>query len=67
MLKEIEKFLTEQNMNPTDFGRRFMSDPMFVFEVRKGRMPYPATKTRLKTAMDAYRSEAREKKPAERE
>jgi predicted transcriptional regulator len=34
---EVEQFLLEQDMPPTVFGIKALSDPGFVFELRKGR------------------------------
>lgn len=36
---EIEAFLKKSGMPPTNFGRDAVGDPMFVFQLRKGRAP----------------------------
>jgi hypothetical protein len=38
-LHNIEKFLRENNMTPTKFGRIVAGDPRLVFDIRLGREP----------------------------
>lgn len=37
--EEVEAFLTETEMKPTQFGRAAIRDPGFVFGLRNGRSP----------------------------
>ncbi len=39
LIRSIERFLRENAMPPTLFGRRAMRDPRFVFDLRQGRQP----------------------------
>lgn len=44
---QIEGYLTESGMDPTNFGRAVMGDPRFVFDLRKGRAPSSRTMDRV--------------------
>ena len=46
LLTTIEGFLACAEMTATEFGRKAMGDPLFVFELRKGREPRRATRDR---------------------
>jgi len=48
---EIETFLTDQEMDPTAFGRRALNDPNFVFDIRDGRSPSAKTIDRARAFM----------------
>lgn len=43
----VEKFIAEMDMTPTAFGKKFASDPRFVFQLREGREPRTATRNRV--------------------
>ena len=47
LLREIEKFLRRNDTPPTRFGREVVGDPRFVFDLRNGRDPRPATVQRV--------------------
>ena len=47
LLREVEKFLNRSETAPTRFGRDAVGDPRFVFDLRKGREPRPATVARV--------------------
>lgn len=43
----VEKFISEQEMTPTAFGKKFASDPRFVFQLREGREPRTSTRNKV--------------------
>lgn len=43
----VEKVLKRTGMTPTRFGRESIGDPSFVFQLRQGRDPRPATAGRV--------------------
>lgn len=47
----IERFITENNLTATQFGREYASDPLFVFQLREGREPRSATRERILAAL----------------
>ena len=47
LLREVEKFLRQSDIAPTRFGRDVVGDPRFVFDLRRGRDPRPATVARV--------------------
>lgn len=47
LLREVEKFLRQNDTPPTRFGRDAVGDPRFVFDLRNGRDPRPATVDRV--------------------
>jgi len=49
-----QKFLRHNDTAPTRFGRDVVGDPRFVFDLRNGRDPRPATVARVR----AYLQEA---------
>lgn len=51
---EVERFLIEYKMDPTIFGRQSLSDPNFVFDLRKGRAPTTRTVDRVRSFMEIY-------------
>ncbi len=51
---KIEDFLTAHDMNPTQFGKLFANDPLFVFQIRDGREPRSQTRQKIAAAMDAH-------------
>jgi hypothetical protein len=55
LIRQIEKFLREQDMPATKFGRLAAQDPRFVLDLRNGRMPRGRTERRVETFMQSYR------------
>lgn len=55
---QVEKFIAEREMTPTQFGKTFAGDPLFVFQLREGREPRSQTRQRIVTAMEAFEAEA---------
>lgn len=47
LLREVEKFLRQNDTPPTRFGREAVGDPRFVFDLRNGRDPRPRTIERV--------------------
>lgn len=47
LLREVESFLRRSDVAPARFGREAMGDPRFVFDLRNGRDPRPATVERV--------------------
>lgn len=53
LLRTVEKYLRESDMAPTRFGRNVVGDPRFVFDLRRGRDPRPATVERVRAYLEA--------------
>ena len=53
LLREVEKFLKVSNTPATRFGRDAMSDPRFVFDLRRGREPRAETVNRVRSFLEA--------------
>lgn len=53
LLREVEKFLRRSETAPTRFGRDVVGDPRFVFDLRNGRDPRPATIARVRAYLQA--------------
>jgi len=53
LLREVEKFLNRSQIAPTRFGRDAVGDPRFVFDLRRGREPRPATVQRVRAYLEA--------------
>ena len=53
LLREVEKYLKLWDIAPTRFGRDAVGDPRFVFDLRKGRDPRPATVARVRAYLEA--------------
>lgn len=51
---KVEDFLTANEMTPTQFGKQFAGDPLFVFQLREGREPRSQTRQKIVDAMDAH-------------
>ena len=47
LLTSVERFLRAQNVPASRFGREAARDPRFVFDLRRGREPRPATRARV--------------------
>lgn len=55
---KVEKFISEKEMTPTQFGKQFAGDPLFVFQLRDGREPRSQTRQRIVAAMEATKENA---------
>ena len=53
LLREVEKFLRQNETAPTRFGREAVGDPRFVFDLRNGRDPRPQTVRRVLAYLEA--------------
>lgn len=60
----IERFLREQDMRPTVFGRLAARDPRLVLDIRMGREVRPDMVERLKAFMAQYRTSTQISKAA---
>ena len=56
LIRSIERFLREQDMPATKFGRLAAHDPRFVLDLRMGREPRRATEMRITSFMEGYRA-----------
>jgi len=54
LLREVEKFLSQNDTAPIRFGRDAVGDPRFVFDLRKGRDPRPGTVARVRAYLEAW-------------
>ncbi|WP_373488210.1 hypothetical protein [Blastomonas sp.] len=54
ILRQIERFLRETNMPRTRFGRLAAGDPRLVDDLRNGREPRAALRTRIEHFMNKY-------------
>ena len=50
----IERFLREQNLPPTKFGRLAAGDPRLVLDIRMGREIRPEMEVKLRRFMSNY-------------
>lgn len=50
---QVESFIASREMTPTQFGKTFAGDPLFVFQLREGREPRSQTRQRIIEAMEA--------------
>lgn len=53
----VEQFIASKGITPTQFGREFAADPLFVFQLRDGREPRTATRQRILDAIAPARKE----------
>ena len=53
LLKEVEKYLRQNGIPPTRFGRDAVGDPRFVLDLRNGRDPRPRTVARVRAFLEA--------------
>lgn len=60
----VERFLREQNLPPTKFGRLAAQDPRLVLDMRLGREIRPEMETKLRQFMAAYMQSGRAKRQA---
>jgi hypothetical protein len=54
LIRSIEKFLRENDMPPTRFGRLATHDPRFVLDLRNGRIPRADTEARVRRFMESF-------------
>ena len=52
LLKEVEKYIRQNGIAPTRFGRDVLRDPRFVFDLRNGREPCPRTVARIRRFLE---------------
>lgn len=53
LLPVVERHLRNNAIPPSRFGRMVAGDPRFVFDLRRGREPRPATCRRVLAHIDA--------------
>ena len=58
LITRIERFLRDTGMPWTKFGRLATRDPRFVQDLRNGRIPRPATQSRVYHFINSYREQA---------
>ncbi|MEV4935177.1 MULTISPECIES: hypothetical protein [unclassified Sphingobium] len=58
LLRAVEKFLRENGVPATRFGRESVRDPRLVFDLRKGREPGDRMRRRVEHFMNNYRRSA---------
>jgi hypothetical protein len=51
LLTMVERHLRRAAVAPSRFGREAAGDPRFVFDLRRGREPRPATEARVRAFM----------------
>lgn len=54
LIRSIEKFLRDQEIAATKFGRLAAHDPRFVLDLRMGREPCGATEARIRGFMAGF-------------
>jgi homoserine dehydrogenase len=54
---KVEQFIADREMTPTQFGKQFAGDPLFVFQLRDGREPRSQTRKRIVDAMESAQRE----------
>lgn len=57
LLREIEKFMRENGMPWTKFGRLSVRDPRFVEDLRNGRQPGRKISQRVEHFMSKWRAD----------
>lgn len=53
LLRDIARHLRFRAITPARFGRDVLRDPRFVFDLRNGREPRPATIARVRLVLEA--------------
>jgi hypothetical protein len=56
LLTMVERHLRREAVAPSRFGREAAGDPRFVFDLRRGREPRPATEARVRAFMMGQQS-----------
>jgi len=51
LLTMVERHLRRVEVTPSRFGRDVAGDPRFVFDLRRGREPRPATEAKVRAFM----------------
>ena len=59
LIRTVEKFLRENRMPATKFGRLAANDPRLVLDMRMGREPRAALSSRVEHFMNTYGGTAR--------
>lgn len=54
-VRAVEKFLKENGIPATRFGRESVRDPRLVFDLRQGREPGERIRRRIEHFMNTYR------------
>jgi hypothetical protein len=52
MLSRIYRYLRTSGESRSGFGRKAVGDPRFVWDLERGRIPYPRTERRVKAWLD---------------
>lgn len=60
LIRAVEKFMRENGIPPTRFGRESVRDPRLVFDLRNGREPGQRIRRRIEHFMNTYRRSAGE-------
>lgn len=55
---EVDGFMSKHDMAPTVFGKKFASDPGFVFGLREGREPREKTRAKVIERMRGFSVDA---------
>lgn len=55
ILKQVEEFLEKHEMLPSNFGKMAVSDPTFVFDLRKGQDLKLSTVDKVRRFMSDYK------------
>lgn len=55
LIRAVEKFIRDNNIPPTRFGRDSVRDPRLVFDLRAGREPGERIRRRIEHFMNTYR------------
>ena len=55
LLRDIEKYIRRHGTTAARFGRDVLRDPRFVFDLRNGREPRPATEARVRAYLEIAR------------
>lgn len=66
LLAEIEAFVAKAGMSEITFGRKAMSDPHFVRDLRNNRRLWPETEAKVKKWIKAQRVKAEPIAPRQR-
>lgn len=51
LIRKVEKYLRDNDMSASSFGRRTCSDPRLVFDLRMGRIVRPETQEKIEKWM----------------
>lgn len=54
----VEAFIAKNNLTPTRFGKEYVGDPLFVFQLREGREPRFSTREKVLKAISNGESAA---------